>query len=213
MPKKTKAKKQDVVEIFKNSRQAGKSITNAEIIKKVVDNDIVKIHNDSSDSDEEQNDRDPDMETDDEKMESLESIVDSPVTSEEDAVQIFRDVMSMTDEDRDMDNATGGGPVRLSPPPMPGWTDDPKNIKFKVSEFVRYKGHPGSQVYKVCGQGKKENTYEIKASATRDSFTENGDKLVKVTDKNVDWVDYWKLNPVIPAPKPWLKKEEPKRKK
>jgi hypothetical protein len=37
----------------------------------------------------------------------------------------------------------------------------------------------------------------------RDNMVEDGSRLVKVTDGDANWVDYWKLNPVIPAPKPW----------
>lgn len=208
MKKSKKSKKEDIVEVsktvFKNSRQAGKSITQAEVIKKVVGDEEVRV---ADDMDSEPEDRNPDTETDGEKMESLDSLPESNVTSEEDAIQIFRDVMAMSDEDRNMDADGKLAPVRLSPPPPPSWIDDPKNIKFKVGEFVRYKGFPNSSIYKVVGQGREKDTYSIKGNKSRDSFNEFGDKLVRVTDKKVEWVDYWSLHPVIPAPKPWLKKK------
>jgi hypothetical protein len=221
MKKSKKLKKEDVVEVskvaFRNNRQSGKSFTRAEVIKKVVgDDDVVKVSYDSDEKSVSDNteDRNPDMESDGEKMESLDAITETNTTSEEDAIQIFRDVMSMSDEDRNSESDGKLAPLRLTPPPPPSWTDNPKNIKFNAGEFVRYKGCPGGSVYKVCGQDRKENTYSIKGSGSRDPYTEDGEKLVKVNDKNVNWVDYWKLHPVIPAPKPWLKKkEEPKRKK
>ena len=210
MKKSKNTKKEDVVEVSKvafNKRQTGKGITRADVIKKVVgdgdDDDEVSV------SDNDVDDRDPDTETNNEKMESVEALAETETsaTSEEDAIQVFRDVLAMSDEDRNMDVDGKLAPVRLSPPPAPSWTDDAKNIKFKVGEFVRYKGCPNGSVYKVIGQGKEPNTYSIKGSKSRDSFNEDGDKLVRVTDKKVDWVDYWSLHPVIPAPKPWLKKK------
>jgi hypothetical protein len=66
--KKSKLKKEDIVEIsknaFRNGRQGGKSRSNAEIIKRVVEG--------------EEEDRNPDTEPESEKMESLETLVDSP---------------------------------------------------------------------------------------------------------------------------------------
>jgi hypothetical protein len=216
MKKSKKLKKEDIVEVskvaFRNNRQVGKSFTRAEVIKKVVGDGDEKDAEDTENSAEVE-DRNPDDETDGEKMESLDTITDTTVTSEEEAVQIFRDVMAMSDDDRNSDVDGKLSPVRLSPPPLPSWVDDPSKVKFKTGEFVRYKGHPESKAYKVCGQDKKENTYSIKGSGSRDPYTEDGNKLVKVNDKNVDWIDYWKLHPVIPAPKPWIEKEEPKRKK
>ena len=210
--KKSKKTKEDVVEVskvaFKNARQIGKSMTQAEVIKNVVgDDDVVKVADDADDKAEPDDNRNPDDDSDGEKMESLESLADSNVTSDEDAIQIFRDVMAMSDEDRNMDSDGKLAPVRLMPPPRPSWSDNPENVKFKVGEFVRYKGVPTGKVYKVVGQGKEEDTYSIKGSKSRDPYTEDGEKLVKVKDKNVDWVDYWSLHPVIPAPKPWLKKK------
>ncbi len=217
MKKSKKLKKEDIVEVskvaFRNNRQAAKSFTKSEVIKKVVGDGDEKEPEDTENSVEVE-DRNPDDETDGEKMQSIDIMGDTSVTSEEDAVQIFRDVMAMSDDDRNSDADGKLSPIRLSPPPRPSWVDDPSKVKFKTGEFVRYKGRPDSRIYKVCGQDKKENTYSIKGSGSRDPYTEEGEKLVKVNDKNVNWVDYWKLHPVIPAPKPWLKKkEEPKRKK
>lgn len=56
------------------------------------------------------------------------------------------------------------------------------------------------------------NSFSIKGSGSRDTFEENGEKLIKVTEKDAKWVDYWSQFPVIPAPKPWLKKKKDCRK-
>jgi len=195
--KKSKLKKEDIVEISKNAfrsgRQSGKSRSNADIIKRVVEG--------------EEEDRNPDSESAGEKMESLETLVDSPQAADEDALQVFRDVLSMSDEERNMDVDGKLAPLRIMGAPPPGWSDDPANVKFAIGELVRYRGNPTGKVYKVCGAAKEKDTYSIKGSESRDPYDAPGDELVKAA-KGAVWVDYWSLHPVIPAPKPWLKVAE-----
>lgn len=194
--KKSKLKKDDVVEIsknaFRNGRQSGKSRSNAEIIKRVVET--------------EEEDRNPDDETAGEKMESIETLTDSP-QADDDALQVFRDVLTMSDEERNMDVDGKLAPIRIIGAPPPSWSDDPDNVKFTTGELVRYRGCPNGKVYKVCGAAKEKDTYSIKGSELQNSYDEHGDRLVKA-GKGASWVDYWSLHPVIPAPKPWLKVAE-----
>jgi hypothetical protein len=181
---------------FKKNKQDSKSPSNY---------DIIKQDKNSCDDDENRN---PDHDTESERMESISTINEDKIKGDDDAVQVYRDVLSMTDDDRNAEDGGDSFSIKLSPPPPPSWTDDPSKMKFKTGDFVRYKGYPNSDVYKVCGPCKEENTYRIKLSKSQYDREEIGDNLVKVTDKSVVWVDYWKANPVISAPKPWLKKNE-----
>ena len=205
MPKIKKSKKDDVVEV--KPSKASKSISASDVIKKVVDTDDVVVSRDPLDDDEDN--RNPDVGEDGVIIESLDGVPDeSGITSDEEAIQIYRDVMTMSEEDRNSDNDNKLAPLRMYPPPPPMWSDDKDKMKFKIGEFVRYKGNPSGNSYKVCGPGVRVNSFSIKGSGSRDSFEESGEKLVKVTEKDAKWVDYWSQFPVIPAPKPWLKKEE-----
>lgn len=204
MPKIKKSKKDDFVEV--KPSKSSKSISTSDVIKKVVDTDDVVVSRDPLDDDDNRN---PEMGEDGVITESLDGVADdSGITSDEEAIQIYRDVMTMSEEDRNSDTDNKLAPLRLYPPPPPMWSDDRSKLKFKVGEFVRYKGHPEGNSYKVCGPGVRVNSFSIKGSGSRDTFEENGEKLIKVTEKDAKWVDYWSQFPVIPAPKPWLKKEE-----
>lgn len=202
--KKSKKVSSDIVEIskaaFRNPQQSRNS-SKEEIIRKTVDDEEKEI---TVDDQVEEENRNPDMDAEEDVMDSIETIEeDASITNEEDAIQIYRDVMTMTDEDRNTDVDGKPTSVRLSPPPQPSWADDGGNIKFKIGSFVRYKGNPNGTVYKVGGPSTKKDTYSIRASRMRDTIVEDGSRLVKVADGDANWVDYWKLNPVIPAPKPW----------
>lgn len=208
--KKNKKVSNDVVEIsksaFRNPRQSRNS-SKEEIIRKTVDGDD-EGKDIAVDGEVEEENRNPDMDAGEDVMDSIETIEeDASTTNEEDAIQIYRDVLAMTDEDRNTDADGKPTSVRLSPPPRKSWADEKNAVKFQVGDFVRYKGYPNSKIYKICGPDIKKDTYSIKGSGSRDSSVEDGYKLVKVNDKDGEWVDYWKLNPVIPAPKPWLKKK------
>lgn len=202
MPKNKKiTKKDEIVEI--KSTRSSKFISTSEVIKKVVDTDNVVEIKDSDDN------RNPDLNDNGLVTEGLDSVSDdSGTTSDEEVIQIYRDVMVMSDEDRNSDFDGKLAPLRLSPPPQPSWSDDIKNLKFKVGDFVRYKINSTGNSYKVCGASIKKNHYMIQGSKCRDSFDENGDKIQKVSEKDANWIDYWSQYPVIPAPKPWLKKPE-----
>jgi hypothetical protein len=203
--KKNKKVSNDVVEIsksaFRNPRQSRNS-SKEEIIRKTVDD--VEEKEIAVDGQVEEENRNPDTDAGEDVMDSIETVEeDASITNEEDAIQIYRDVLSMTDEDRNTDADGKPTSVRLSPPPPPSWADVEENVKFKIGSFVRYKGNPNGTVYKVGGPSTKKDTYSIRASRMRDNIVEDGSRLVKVTDGDANWVDYWKLNPVIPAPKPW----------
>ena len=200
---KTLNKKDEIVEVSKNafkpSKASSRGFSKSEVIKKVV-GDGDEVVSDDIDVTE------PFQESD---MESIDSISDETVSADEEAIQIFRDVLSMSDEDKDNDSTSRLSPVRLMPPPQKSWEDDASKVKFHIGDLVRYKGNVGGLTYKVCGCAKDEGFYILKGSKSRDSFNESGDKIVKA-EKGATWLDYWSQFPVIPAPKPWLKKEEPK---
>jgi len=93
--------------------------------------------------------------------------------------------------DSDSDSCDGPLVIRLNRPPKPVWSDESKKIKFKTGVIVVYKNN--LTPIKVIGPGIKENTYELKASGSLNSFYEEGSKL-KLAPCELIWYNHWEIN-------------------
>jgi len=149
---------------------------------------------------------------------SIVNIVDDAPTTEEDEVSVFRDIMTMNDDERfSLDDNANLSSIRLTSAPKPHWADDPNNVKFKTGQKVIKKEKSGdSRVYIVSYSGKEKNTYVIIASGSQAEVIVTGDDI-KLAPKNSEWVRYWDTVPVIKAPiivtdQPKKKNKAPKNK-
>jgi len=125
---------------------------------------------------------------------------------EEDEVTVYRDIMTMTDDERfSSDDHMSLSTIRLSPPPAPAWYDDVSKLKFKVGQLVVFKGSKDSTVYYVSGPDKRENFYTIVPDKSLKSIAISGEQI-KLAPKDSKWTKYWDTVPVIKAPS-WKDKD------
>lgn len=128
---------------------------------------------------------------------------------EDDEVTVYRDIMTMTDDERfSSDDNNGLSTIRLSPPPPPSWDDDPKKIKFTIGQLVVRKGVKDSVTYYVSGPAKRENYYTIIPDKSLKDITVH-EEDIKLAPKDAKWTKYWDTIPVIKAPS-WNSKETKK---
>jgi hypothetical protein len=134
---------------------------------------------------------------------TIEVIVDTPPseTADDDEVTVYRDIMTMTDDERNSsDDVSGLSTIRLTPRPPPAWYDDPAKVKFKVAQLVVRKGGKDPTIYFLSGPVKEENCYSLIPSKSLNSVIVNGEDI-KLAPKDAVWVKYWDTIPVIKAPK------------
>jgi hypothetical protein len=141
---------------------------------------------------------------------TIEVIVDTTTseTTDDDEVTVYRDIMTMTDDERNSsDDMAGISTIRLTPRPPPAWHDDPSKVKFTAGQLVMRKGGKDTTVYFLSGPVKEENCYSLVPSKSLNSIVVNGDEI-KLAPKDAVFVRYWDTIPVIKAPS--LKKPNPK---
>jgi len=125
---------------------------------------------------------------------------------EDDEVTVYRDIMTMTDDERfSSDDHTGLSTIRLSPPPPPAWYDDPKRLKFKAGQLVVMRCLKDPIINYVSGPAKRENYYTIIPDRSLNNLTVHEDDI-KLAPKDAKWTKYWDTIPVIKAPS-WNNKE------
>jgi hypothetical protein len=218
LKKSSKNKKLEEV-VIRNSRQTGKSELQSRILEAISKDIDVKKKKEFVDSNDDQptfsvgsddvDDTEPVCEVD-EDGEPVESAYTESMREnarEEDALQTYRDILTMGDDERFGDSdETGSGNIRLSAPPRKIWADEPGALKYNTGDLVRLKGN--NDIFKVCGPCRDLNIYCVKCSGSRDTINVHERRISKA-EKGAVWKDYWSVvSPVIPAPKPWLKKEE-----
>lgn len=132
---------------------------------------------------------------------TIEVIVDSAVeTTEDDEVTVYRDIMTMTDDERNSsDDVSGLSTIRLTPRPLPAWHDDPKNVKFKVGDLVVRRGGKDLTIYFLSGPVKEKDCYSLIPSKSLNSVVVHGDDI-RLAPKDAVFVKYWDTIPVIKAP-------------
>lgn len=132
---------------------------------------------------------------------TIEVIVDTPAgETDDDEVTVYRDIMTMTDDERNSsDDMSGLSTIRLTPRPPPAWHDDTSKVKFKVGQLVVRKGGKDQTVYFLSGPVKEENCYSLIPNKSLNSIVVNGDDI-KLAPKDAVWVKYWDTIPVIKAP-------------
>ena len=118
---------------------------------------------------------------------------------EDDAREVFREVMTMTDDERFTEDSSNSSKyIKLTAPPRISWFDDPKKLKFSVGKYV-IKGNNKNNIYCVSGPAREKDFYIVILSKSQWSETVHVSKL-SPAPKNAVWVRYWDTVPVIKAP-------------
>lgn len=136
---------------------------------------------------------------------TIEVIVDSPVdspveNSDDDEVTVYRDIMSMTDDERNSsDDISRISTIRLIANPPPCWYDNPANVKFKIGQLVVRKTDKAQTVCFLSGPVKKKNYYSIVPSKSLNGIEVN-EEDIKIAPLGAIFIRYWDTVPVIKAP-------------